>query len=35
MEEKGLSLSGLEEIRNRTNDNIDTINKEVKSLLED
>jgi len=35
MEEKGLSLEGLEEIRNRTNSNIDSINKEVKSLLED
>ncbi len=27
MEEKGLSLEGLEEIRNRTNSSIDSINK--------
>jgi len=35
MEEKGLSLQGLEEIRNRTNRSINSINEEVKSLLED
>ena len=35
MEEKGLSLEGLEEIRNRTNNSIDSINKEVNTLLED
>ena len=35
MEEKGLSLEGLEEIRNRTNSSIDSINKEVNTLLED
>jgi hypothetical protein len=35
MEEKGLSLEGLEEVVNRTKNNINTINEEVDSLLED
>ena len=35
MEEKGLSLDGFEEIVNKTKKNIDTINEEVDSLLED
>ena len=35
MEEKGLSLDGLQEVVNRTKKNIDSINEEVESLLED
>jgi len=35
MEEKGLSLDGLEEVVNKAKKNIDTINEEVDSLLED
>ena len=35
MEKNQLSLKGLEDVVNRTNNNIDSINKEVKSLLED
>ena len=35
MEKKGLSLDGLDEAVNKTKTNIDTINEEVESLLED
>ena len=35
MEEKGLSLDELQKVVNRTKNNIDTINDEVDSLLED
>tara|TARA_R110000824_G_scaffold160934_3_gene335907 strand:- start:128 stop:1966 length:1839 start_codon:yes stop_codon:yes gene_type:complete len=35
MEEKGLSLEGLEEVVKKAKNNIDTINEEVDSLLED
>jgi hypothetical protein len=35
MEEKGLSLDELQKVVNRTKNNIDTINDEVNSLLED
>tara|TARA_R100001443_G_scaffold35383_2_gene49149 strand:- start:2043 stop:3887 length:1845 start_codon:yes stop_codon:yes gene_type:complete len=35
MEEKGLSLDGLQEVVNRTKNNIDSINDKVDSLLED
>ena len=35
MENKGLSLEGLDEALNNTNRSIDNINKEVESLLED
>tara|TARA_R110000824_G_scaffold401683_1_gene613586 strand:+ start:2252 stop:4087 length:1836 start_codon:yes stop_codon:yes gene_type:complete len=35
MEEKGLSLDGLQKVVNRTKNNIDSINEEVESLLED
>jgi len=35
MEQTGLSLDGLEEIRNRTNNNIDSISENIEDLLED
>ena len=35
MEQTGLSLNGLEEIRNRTNSNIDSISENIEELLED
>ena len=35
MEEKGLSLDGLKTVVNRAKNNIDVINEEVDSLLED
>ena len=35
MEKKGLSLDGLDEAVNKTKNNIETINEEVESLLED
>tara|TARA_R110000824_G_scaffold80968_1_gene203414 strand:- start:2506 stop:4338 length:1833 start_codon:yes stop_codon:yes gene_type:complete len=35
MEQTGLSLNGLEEIRNRTNKNIDSISENIEELLED
>ena len=35
MENKGLTIKGLDEVMSRTNKTIDNINKEVESLLED
>ena len=35
MENKGLTIKGLDEVLSRTNKTIDKINKEVESLLED
>ena len=35
MENKGLTIKGLDEVMSRTNKTIDKINKEVESLLED
>jgi len=35
MENKGLTIQGLDEVMSRTNKTIDNINKEVESLLED